>query len=174
MSGHALAARSATTAAGLVAAIAAVAVAVRLAGSSSTARSSLAFEFSRPPATPGDALAVAAGNLRLAGAVLLAALLVGLRPPIRRALDVVVGALAGLNAATVGVALAAYGTRLLKAVAAHAPLELAAFAVAGGAYLSARRRPLAGRQLMAAAAASTLLLAAAAVLETYVQIGAGS
>jgi len=39
-------------------------------------------------------------------------------------------------------ALPAYGTRLLEAIAAHAPLELAAFAIAGGAYLSARRRPL--------------------------------
>ena len=174
MSGHALAARSASTAAGLLAAVAAVAVAVRLAGASSTARSSLAFEFSRPPATLGDALAVAAGNLRLAGAVLLAALLAGLRPAIRPALDVVAGGLAGLNATTAGVALAAYGTRLLEAIAAHAPLELAAFAIAGGAYLSARRRPLDGRQLVAAAAACAGLLAAAAMLETYVQIGAGS
>ena len=171
MSGYALAARSASTAAGLLAAIAAVAVTVRLAGASSVARGWLAFEFSRPPATPTVALAVAAGNLRLAVAVLLAALLVGLRPAIRPALDVVIGALAALNATVVGVALAAYGARLLG-VAAHAPLELAAFAVAGGAYLSARRRPLDGRQLMAAAAASSLLLAAAAVLETYVQIGA--
>ena len=174
MSGHALAARSASTAAGLLAAIAAVAVAVRLAGSTSAARSWLRFEFSRPPATLGETLAVATGNSRLAGAVLLAALLAGLRPTIRPALDLVVGALATLNATTAGVALAAYGTRLLKAVAAHAPLELAAFAVAGGAYLNARRRPLAGRQLMAAAAACAGLLASAAVLETYVQIGAGS
>jgi hypothetical protein len=172
VSGHALVGRSALTAAGLVAAIAAVAMTLRLAGATSTVRRSLAFEFSRPPATPGEALAVAGGNLRLVGAVLLAALLVGLRPEIRPALDLVVGALAGLNAATAGVALAAYGTRLLKAVAAHASLELAAFAVAGGAYLSARRHPLDGGQLIAAAAASGLLLAAAAVLETYVQIGA--
>jgi hypothetical protein len=174
VSGHALAARSASTAAGLVAAIAAVAVAVQLAEAGAAARRALAFEFSRPPATPGEAVAVAAGNLRLAGAVLLAALLAGLRPATRPALDVVVAALAALNATTAGVALAAYGTRLLEAVGAHAPLELAAFAVAGGAYLSARRRPLAGRQLMAAAAASSLLLAAAAVLETYVQIRTGS
>jgi hypothetical protein len=174
VSGHALAARSASSAAGLVAAIAAVAVAVRLAGATSAARSSLAFEFSRPPATLGEALAVAASNLRLAGAVLLAALLAGLRPAIRPALDVVVGALAGLNATTAGIALAAYGSRLLKAVAAHAPLELAAFAVAGGAYLSARRGPLDGRQLVSAAAACAGLLAGAAVLETYVQIGAAS
>jgi len=161
------------TAAGLVAAIAAVAVTVRLAGATSTVRSSLAFEFSRPPASLAEALAVAAGNVRLAGAILLAALLVGLRPAIRPALDIVVGALAGLNATTAGAALAAYGTRLLKAVATHAPLELAAFAIAGGAYLSARRHPLDGGQLIAAAAASGLLLAVAAILETYIQIGGG-
>ena len=148
------------------------AVAVRLARATSAARSSLAFEFSRPPATLGEALAVAAGNVRLAGAILLAAVVAWLQPPIRPALDVVVGALAGLNATTAGVALAAYGTRLLKAVAAHATLELAAFAVAGGVYFSARRCPLDGRQLMGAAASSSLLLAAAAVVETYVQIGA--
>jgi hypothetical protein len=95
------------------------------------------------------------------------------RPELRPALDIVMGGLAGLNATTTGVALAAYGTRLLKAVAAHAAVELAAFAVVGGAYLSARHRSLAGRQVVAAAAASSLLLAAAAVLETYVQIGGG-
>jgi hypothetical protein len=173
VSDHALADRSALTAATLFAAIAAVAVTVRLAGATSAARSALEFEFSRPPARPGEALAVAAGNLRLVGGVLLAALLVGLRPAIRPTLDLVVGALAGLNATTAGIALAAYGTRLLQAVAAHAPLELAAFAIAGGAYLSARRPPRDSGQLIAAAAASSLLLGAAAVLETYVQIGAG-
>jgi hypothetical protein len=171
---HALVGRSALTAASLLAAIAAVAVTVRLAGATPAARSALAFEFSRPPARPGEALAVAAGNGRLVGAVVLAALLVGLRPAIRPTLDLVIGALAGLNATTAGIALAAYGTRLLKAVATHAPLELAGFAVAGGAYLSARRHPLDGGQLIAAAAASSLLVAAAAVLETYVQIGAGA
>lgn len=174
MSGSALAARSASIAAGLLTTIAVVALTVRLAGATPAARSALAFEFSHPPATPEGALAVVGGNLRIAGAVLLAALLVGLRPEIRPALDIVVGALAALNATTAGVALAAYGTRLLKAVATHAPLELAAFAVAGGAYLSARRHPLDGGQLIAAAAASSLLLAAAAVLETYVQIGPGA
>ena len=171
MSNHALASRSALTAASLVAAIAGVAATVRLAGATSTVRSSLAFEFSRPPASPGEALAIAAGNLRLVGAVLLAALVVGLRPAIRPTLDLVMGTLAGLNATTAGIALAAYDTRLLKAVATHAPLELAGFAVAGGAYLSARHRSLDGHQLVVAGAASSVLLAAAAILETYVQIG---
>jgi hypothetical protein len=173
VSNHPLVGRSALTAASLVAAIAAVAATVRLAGATPAARSALAFEFSRRPATPEEALAVAAGNLRLASAILLAAVLVGLRPEIRPALDVVVGALAGLNATTAGIAIAAYGTRLLRVVAAHASLELAAFAVAGGAYLGARRRALDGHQLMTAAAASSLLLAAAALVETYVQIGVG-
>ena len=173
MSNRALVGPSALTAASLVAAIAGVAATVRLAGATSAARSALAFEFSCPPARPGDALAVAAGNLRLVGAVLLAARLVALRPEIRPALDIVIGALAAVNATTAGVALAAYGARLLRVVAAHAPLELAGFAVAGGAYLSARRRELDGHQLMTAAAASSLLLAAAAVVETYVQIEVG-
>jgi hypothetical protein len=173
VSGHAIVGRSALTAAGLVAAIAAVAMTVRLAGATSTVRSSLAFEFSRPPASPGEALAVAAGNVRLAGAVLLAALLAAVRPTIRPVLDVLMGALAALNATATGVAVGAYGTRLLKAVAAHAPLELAAFAIAGGAYLSARRCRLDGRQLIVVIALSTLLLGTAAVLETYVQIGVG-
>jgi hypothetical protein len=174
VSGHALAARSALTAAGLVALVGVVAAAVRLLGASSAARGALAFGFSASSATPGEAFAVALGNLRLAGAVLLAALFAGLRPAVRPALDIVVGALAGLNATTAGVALAAYGTRLLEAVAVHATLELAAFAIVGAAYHSARRGPLDGRQLMAVAAASTVLLAAAAVLETFVQIGASS
>jgi hypothetical protein len=171
VSGQPLVARSARAAAWLLAAIAAVAVAARLAGLTSAARSCLAFEFSRPPATAGEALTVAGGNLRLAGAVLFAAYLTGPRPAIRPVLDVVVGSLAALNATAAGVALAAYGSRLLEAVAAHAPLELAGYAVAGGAYLRARRGQLDGHQWAAAAATCTGLLAGAAVVETYVQIG---
>jgi hypothetical protein len=173
VNGCALAARAASTAAWLLATIAVVAVTVRLAGAASSARSSLAFEFSRPPASPGAAVALAVGNLRLAAAVLLAALLAAVRPGIRPVLDVLVGALAALNATATGVAVGAYGTRLVAAVAAHAPLELAAFGVAGGAYLSGRRCQLDGRQLIVAATVSGLLLGAAAVLETYVQIGVG-
>jgi hypothetical protein len=174
MSGHPLARQSASTAAWLLAAIAAVAVAVRLAGATSAARRSLAFEFARPPARPGEAIAVAAGNLRLAAAVLLAALLACLRPAIRPALDVVVGALAALNTGAAGVALTAYGTRLVHAAAVHAPLELAAFAIAGAAYRSGRQGALAPRRLALVAAVCTGLLAGAAVLETYVRIGAGA
>jgi hypothetical protein len=173
VSNHALVGRSALTAASLVAAIAAVAVTVRLAGATSSARSALALEFSRPPASPVAALALAVDNLRLACAVLLAALLAAVRPGIRPVLDVLMAALAALNATATGVAVGAYGTRLVAVVAAHAPLELAAFGVAGGAYLSGRRCRLDGRQLIVAATVSSLLLGAAAVLETYVQIGGG-
>jgi hypothetical protein len=165
--------RQATWAAlGLLATTATVAAAVRLAGLAAAAREWLVFEFTPPAASAGAALAVAAGNLRLAAAVLLAALLVRQRPATRPVLDVVVAGLAALNACAAGVALAAYGVRLLEAVAAHGALELTGFAIAGGAYLAARRGALDPPRLAAAAAVSTGLLAAAAVVETYVPIGA--
>jgi hypothetical protein len=166
--------RAAWASAWLLAAIAVVAAVVRLAGRASQARDRLAFQFAPPPGRLGEAAAVAAGNLRLAGAVLLAALLVGLRPGTRPALDLVIAALAALNAAAAGLGLGSYGRRLLEAVAAHAALEFAAFALAGGAYLAARRGPLDARRLAAAAAACTCLLGAAALVETYVQLGGHS
>jgi|SRR5215211_4254726 len=156
----------------LLATIATVAAAVRLAGLEAAARKWLAFDFKPQHASTGEALAVAACNLRLAAAVLLAALLVRLRPATRPPLDVLVAALAALNVAAAGVALAAYGARLLAAAAAHGALELTAFAIAGGSYLAARHGALDTPRLAAAAAASTGLLAAAAVVETYVRIGA--
>lgn len=171
---NALARQTAAAAAALLAAIAAVAMALRLAGAAGAARDWLAFGFARPPATLGEAVRIAEGNLRLAAAVLFAAFLTGPRPAIRLVLDLVVGSLAALNTTAAGIALAAYGTRLLAAVAAHAPLELAGYAVALGAYLRARRGLLDGQQWAAAAAACAVLLAGAALLETYVQIGAGS
>jgi hypothetical protein len=158
----------------LLATVAAVAALVRLTGLTSAARELLAFDFARPPATAAEAAATAAGNLRLAGAVLLAALVVELRPSVRPALDAVVATLAALNTGAAGLALAAYGRRLIEAVAAHAGLELAAFATAGGAYLSARRGALRLGSLAAAAAACAALLSAAAVVETYVRIGGDS
>ena len=157
----------------LLAAIMAVDVVVWLAGLADGARDWLAFEFAHPPARPSDAFAVAGGNLRLAAAVLLAALLVQLRPSTRPALDLIAAALVALNAGLAGVALAAYGRRLLEAVAAHAALELAAFAIAGGTYLTARRGALEAPRLAAAAAGCTVLLGAAAAMETYIRIGAG-
>ena len=81
-------------------------------------------------------------------------------------------ALLVLNAGRVGLAIGAYGTRAIRATAAHLPLELAAMSLAGGAYMQACRQPLTARALAVVAAASALLLVAAATLETYASPGA--
>ena len=72
--------------------------------------------------------------------------------PVAVGLDVLLGGLLALNAGLLGVAFGGYGGRLLAAVWLHGPLELAAFSLAGGAYLAARARRLTGRALAVAAA----------------------
>jgi hypothetical protein len=78
----------------------------------------------------------------------------------------------GFNAGAIGLALGAYGTRLMEAIVLHGTLELAAFALAGGAYLRARRGALGPCALLGAGAASFVLLAAAALVEAWVAPGA--
>jgi hypothetical protein len=158
-------------AAALLGVIATVAAAVRLGGLAPAARELLGFKFAPPAASIAEAAATAAGNLRLAAAVLLAALVVRLRPGSRRPLDVVVAALAALNAGAVGLAVGAYGTRALAALAGHGPLELAAFALAGGAYLAGRVGELSTGAFATTAGIAAALIALAAVVETYAAIG---
>ena len=74
------------------------------------------------------------------------------------------------NLAVVGAALGAYGTRMVRAVLPHGPVELAAFALAIALYLQGRHRAIAVRHLIATGAASLGLLAAAAVLEALVVV----
>jgi len=145
---------------------------VTVAGQRDTARGQLRFGF--PPATRqlDDAGAIALYNTRYAAAILIAALAVVWTPGLRPILDTALIALLGFNAAAIGFALAAYGTRLIHAIALHATLELAAFALAGAAYLRARRHQLAPRQLLVATAASLALIAAGALVETWVAPGA--
>lgn len=146
---------------------------VRAFGADAAARELLGFRFDPPARQPGEALRVAATNLRLVAAALVAAWAVTSRPRLRLPLDITLALLLALNVGAVGLAVGAYGTPALQAVALHGPPELAAFALAGGAYLAARRGTLRLGSLAAAATASTGLLAAAAVIETYVRIGAG-
>ena len=58
------------------------------------------------------------------------------------------------NAAAVGIAIGAYGTRAVTATAAHLPVEFGALSLAGGAYMQACKQPLSARELAAAAAAT--------------------
>jgi hypothetical protein len=151
--------------------IAATALLVAAAGAGDRARELIGLRFAGPSGRPADALQVATTNLRLAASALIAAWAVRGRPQLRRPLDVTLAIVGGLNAATMGVALGAYDDRLLGSIALHAPLELGALAVAGGAYLDGRDGMLPTGALAAAAAAAVGLIAVGAVLETYVQIG---
>ncbi len=143
-------------------------------GAGHYARQLLGFPFDPPARRPGEALEIAATNLRLVAASLLAALVVRVRPQLRRLFDITLVVVLALNTATVGVALGAYGTRLLGALVLHGPLELAAFALAGSAYLAARAGELSIGRLPGVAVVAVALVGAGAVVETYVQIGAGS
>jgi hypothetical protein len=151
--------------------MAATALLVAAAGAGDRARELLGLRFAGPSGRPADALQVATTNLRLAGTALVAAWAVRGRPQLRRPLDVTLAVVGALNAVTMGVALGAYGDRVLGAVALHAPLELGAFAVAGGAYLAGRDGGLSPGALAAAAAAAVGLIAVGAVLEIYAQFG---
>jgi hypothetical protein len=145
---------------------------VRLLDADHQARRLLGFDFDPPARRPGQTIEIAATNLRLVAAALLAALVVRGRPQLRRPLDATLAALLALNTATLGVALGAYGPRLVGALAPHAPLELAAFSLGGGVYLAARGAHISTGALIAVAAVAVTLVAAGAIVETYVRIGA--
>ncbi len=152
----------------------AVALCVTLAGERETARAQLGFGFPSAPRQLGEAAAIGVHNARYGAAVLLASLAVGWTPALRPLLDAALAALLGFNAGAIGLSLGAYGTRLLEAIVLHGTLELAAFALAGGAYLRARRGALGPCALLGAGAASLVLLATAALVEAWVAPGAAA
>jgi hypothetical protein len=155
-----------------IALIAGTALLVRALGADDRTHALLGLRFAGPGGNRADALQAAGTNLRLAAAALIAAWAVRGRPRLRLALDATLAVVAALNLATMGLALGAYGSRLLASVALHGPLELAAFSLAGGAYLAARAGELGAGRLAIAAGVAVVLVAAGAVAETYVQIGA--
>jgi hypothetical protein len=149
------------------------AAAVRLTGTGDEIRDSLRLSFAGVDRTPEEALSIAAHNGRIAAATVLCALTVGRLPrPARVVVDSVLLAVVAFNSLIVGLALGAYGERLVVSTAAHLPIEFAALSLAGGAYLSARRRLLSLRPLAYACGLSGALLVAAALAETYVSGGA--
>lgn len=143
-------------------------------GVSAYVRYRLGFTFDPPARRPSEAVEIAATNLRLVAALLLAAFVVRGLPELRRPLDATLVAVLALNTAALGLALGAYGSRLVNAVALHAPLELAALALSVGGYLTARAGDLTVAPFAAVTVVAVTLVAAGAVVETYVQIGGGS
>jgi hypothetical protein len=149
----------------------ATALLVWVVGNGDGLREQLGFGFVAPTRQMGDALETAATNGRLVAAPLLAARAVASDRRLRLPLDLTLALVLLLNTTAVGVALGAYGSRLLAEVALHGPLELASFSLAGGAYLAARAGALGAIRLAIAAGMATVLLAAGAAVETYVRIG---
>lgn len=162
---------SACTCAAVATALALVAsVAVVASGSRGRVRNGLDLRFAEPVRDASQAIDIAVQNGRLAAAGLLAAAVVSRIPATRPVLDLVLGAVLALNASLFGLALGAYGLRLLAAVALHLPFELCAFSLAGGSYLQARRAARPGASLPALAGVCVLLLAVAALAESYLTL----
>jgi hypothetical protein len=182
--GWACAPETATVALGvagvLLAAIAVVAVLVGVTAGAA-AREWLAYPFTGVPATAGEASVIFAHNARaLLGVIglLLIAQVAAHQPngpgrvqqALRAAGEIVLAGVVAANVLIVGAALGAYGTRMVRAMLPHGPVELAGFATAIALYLQGRHRALPTRQLLLTAAASVLLLAMAALLEALVVV----
>ncbi len=160
----------ATTAAAFSALAMTTAAAVLATGRSEDARSLLGFDFGGVNRSLGDAITIGAHNTALAGGVLACATALP-RLPRRLAVDVLLATILTLNAAAIGFAIGAYRANAIAALAPHAPLELAAFSLAGGAYMQARKQAITARSLTLIGATCAVLLAAGAFLETYVRLG---
>lgn len=167
-----IAAGAVVCAAAAVLVLAAAAASVAFSGLADDARRALRFGFRGVERTPDEALRLVIHNARFAAGTLLCAIAAPrLAGPARLLAGLMLAALLAINAGLWGVAFGAYGLRVATATALHLPLEVAAFSVAGGAYMSTRKQPLGTRVLACVAALCALLLAAAATLETYVSLG---
>lgn len=140
---------------------------VRFAGVGAEARAYLRFTFAGPNASAAQ---LALHNGRIVAAVLLCAVAVPRVGRVRMVVDIVVGVVLIGNAVAVGVAVGAYGGRVANALSLHAPLELVALSLAGGALMQAHRVRLPVVALMRAGALSAVLLTVAGALEST-QIG---
>lgn len=149
---------------GAVAALATV-----LAGLGESTRGVLRFGFAGVRQAPSEVASIAIHNGRfVVGTLVCAALAPRVARWVRLGMTALLATLLVFNAGAVGVALGAYGMRVLTV---HMALELGALSLAGGAYVQAARRPLPITSVVVVAAVSALLLAAAAMLETYVSFG---
>jgi hypothetical protein len=148
-------------------------------------RAALDFGFASVPRRPGEALAILRDNGRMLTAVFAATVVAQLTTAdsaqrrglwwgagalLRAVIDAVLAVVACANLVLVGAAIGAYGGRMVLAILPHGPFELAAYALALGAYLRARRCASAPARLVRIAAWSFALLAVAAMLETYVRL----
>jgi hypothetical protein len=167
-----------------ITAIIAAAVALTIAGQ---VRRWLGFGFAGVPPRIGEAGSILLDNgrfvLGLGAAALLAQLIVrGTRAkkptdairmlaPLSIAVDAVVLLAVLVNVALVGVAVGAYGGRMLVALLPHGPFEVCAYCIAANLFINARRRPIARREWLTAGLVCAGMLTLAAVLETFTWLG---
>jgi hypothetical protein len=158
---------------GLAAATAGV-VAVAAAG---PARELLGFTFPGVEDRLSEVVSILANNLRVLAAVFVACAAAQLSrsaPNVESGrvvvllCDGVLAVVAAWHALLVGAGVGAYGGRMLATLVPHGPVELAAYSLALGLYVTARRERLERRRWLAAGAASAIGLLLAAVLEVYV------
>jgi uncharacterized membrane protein SpoIIM required for sporulation len=168
----------------ILTAVVAVVIAAACAGEM---RSWLEFRFGGVPRTPGAAVSIFLNNMKLVVAAAIASAVAQMKlraaagqstpidaPMLRwvaRLCELGLGLATLANVAIVGVAVGAYGRRMLVALLPHGPFELTAFCVAISLYFTARRRPLSVRDWLTALGSSAALLAAAALLETFAWLG---
>jgi hypothetical protein len=178
--GRGIVASAALIASTLIAAVALIAAVTRVAFAGQ-ARGWLGYRFPGVPARPDIAVLIFEHNLIALLGVLGVLLIAQIAArafdgpgPIQRAVHVCaeLSLTAGIAANTlvVGVAIGAYGTRMVAAVLPHGPVELAAYTLAIALYLHGRRRALPARRIVPTIATSLALLAVAAVLETFVTL----
>lgn len=141
-------------------------------GSGGFFRDQLQFGFAGVPRTIGEAAGIALHNAKFAaGALIGAAITPHTTQRMRHVVDAVLGMVLVVNAVAIGLVLGAYGSRAMAALALHAPLEIAAMSLAGGAYLRSRTVRLGTSGVAVVGAGSIVLLALAAALETYASAG---
>jgi hypothetical protein len=167
-------------AATLIAAVALIAAVTRVAFAAQ-ARGWLGYRFPGVPARPDTAVIIFTHNVIALSGVLGLLLIAQLAAHtadgpgrVQRAVqaggDLILAAAVAANTLVVGVAIGAYGTRMVGAVLPHGPVELAADTLAIALYLHGRRQTLPARQIAATITSCVALLAVAAVLETFVTV----
>ena len=115
--------------------IATSAAGVRATGRAPEMRTLLGLQFTGLPSSGAEALAIVLHNAALCACPILGAVSTAIVPRTRGLVDVVLSSLLVANCAALGIAIGAYGPRVLRA---HVALEFTAFFLAGGSYLAVR------------------------------------
>jgi hypothetical protein len=164
--------RAGCIAASMISVAAAVAAATRPLAAAPI-RAWLRFPFGGVKPQLGEVAAILVNNLRLLGALFAATIVAQLAVRTRgtglRALawtcDAVVVLACANHAFLVGATIGGYGSRGIRALLPHGPIELAGYSLALSLYVAARRERLARPRALAIGGLSVVVLVIAAVLE---------